>query len=101
MRAIPAQCRFRSTRLSRDIRSPTMGDRHVLVIDKGNCWLYELYRAFKQPDGSWNADSGAVWDLTMNEQRPYTWTSADAASLPPSLSLAYGRFSGIALFNPG
>ncbi|MGC2107927.1 MAG: hypothetical protein WA655_00325, partial [Candidatus Korobacteraceae bacterium] len=29
-----------------------------------------------------NADSAAVWDLTANEQRPYTWTSADAAGLP-------------------
>ena len=33
-------------------------------------------------DGSWNADSTAVWDLLANEQRPYTWTSADAAGLP-------------------
>jgi len=62
--------------------NPDDGDRHVLVIDKGNCWLYELYHAYEQNDGSWNADSGAVWDLTSNEQRPYTWTSADAAGLP-------------------
>jgi hypothetical protein len=61
---------------------PGNGDRHVLIIDKGNCWLYELYHAYKQSDGSWNADSAAVWDLTTNEQRPYTWTSADAAGLP-------------------
>ncbi len=61
---------------------PDDGDRHVLIIDKGNCWLYELYHAYKQSDGSWNADSAAVWDLTKNEQRPYTWTSADAAGLP-------------------
>lgn len=62
--------------------NPDDGDRHVLVIDKGNCWLYELYRAFPQPNGSWKADSAAVWDLIANEQRPYTWTSADAAGLP-------------------
>ncbi len=62
--------------------NPGDGDRHVLVIDKGNCWLYELYHAYEQNDGSWNADSGAVWDLMSNEQRPYTWTSADAAGLP-------------------
>jgi hypothetical protein len=62
--------------------NPDDGDRHVLVIDKGNCWLYELYNAYKQSDGSWNADSAAVWDLTANGQRPYTWTSADAAGLP-------------------
>jgi hypothetical protein len=62
--------------------NPDDGDRHVLVIDKGNCWLYELYYAFKQGPGQWNAGSGAVWDLEANEQRPYTWTSADAAGLP-------------------
>jgi hypothetical protein len=62
--------------------NPDDGDRHVLVIDKGNCWLYELYHAYHQNDGSWNADSAAVWDLAANEQRPYTWTSADAAGLP-------------------
>src|SRR5450759_1874877 len=62
--------------------NPDDGDRHVLVIDKGNCWLYDLYRAFPQPNGSWKADSAAVWDLIANQQRPYTWTSADAAGLP-------------------
>ena len=37
--------------------NPDDGDRHVLVIDKGNCWLYELYRAYPQGNGSWKADS--------------------------------------------
>jgi hypothetical protein len=56
------------------------GDQHVLILDNANCWLYELFSA--QPSGSsWNAGSAAVWDLTANEQRPYTWTSADAAGL--------------------
>lgn len=58
------------------------GDRHVLVVDSGACVLYELYRAFPQPDGSWNADSGAVFDLSSHALRPETWTSADAAGLP-------------------
>ena len=58
------------------------GDRHVLVLDREECMLYELYRAFPQGDGSWNADSGAVYDLTSNELRPAGWTSADAAGLP-------------------
>ena len=31
------------------------GDRHVLVVDSGRCMLYELYRAYLQDDGSWNA----------------------------------------------
>ena len=57
------------------------GDQHVLILDNANCWLYELYSA--QPSGnSWNAGSAAVWDLTASGQRPYTWTSADAAGLP-------------------
>ena len=58
------------------------GDRHVLVLDSGNCFLYELYNSSVNSDGSWNADSTAVWDLLEDEQRPYTWTSADAAGLP-------------------
>jgi len=60
---------------------PGNGDRHVLVLDKNGCWLYELDRAFLKR-GSWQADSTAIWDMTINEQRPYTWTSADAAGLP-------------------
>jgi hypothetical protein len=58
------------------------GDRHVLVMDRSACLLYELYRAFPQGDGSWNADSAAIWDLRSNTLRPYGWTSADAAGLP-------------------
>jgi hypothetical protein len=58
------------------------GDRHVLVLDNANCFLYELYNASLGGGGSWIADSTAVWDLLANEQRPYTWTSADAAGLP-------------------
>jgi hypothetical protein len=62
--------------------NPGDGDRHVLVLDRTNCWLYELYHAYRQSNGNWKADSGAVWDLLNDEQRPYTWTSADAAGLP-------------------
>ncbi len=31
------------------------GDRHVLVLDNANCFLYEMGRAFPNNDGSWNA----------------------------------------------
>lgn len=59
------------------------GDRHVIVIDKDNWVLYELYRAFPQPDGSWKADAGAIFNLKKKRpQRPIGWTSADAAGLP-------------------
>ncbi|HTS38544.1 MAG TPA: hypothetical protein VMH04_22910 [Candidatus Solibacter sp.] len=62
--------------------SSSSGDRHVLVLNNANCFLYELYNASPNSDGSWNADSTAVWDLLGDEQRPWTWTSADAAGLP-------------------
>ena len=62
--------------------NPGNGDRHVLVLDRKNCWLYELYSSYPKPNGSWAAGSGTVWDLLNDEQRPYTWTSADAAGLP-------------------
>jgi len=60
------------------------GDRHVLVVDRSRCVLYELYRAFFKRGGSphWNADSGARWDLRSTDGRPDSWTSADAAGLP-------------------
>src|SRR4030095_6406134 len=61
--------------------NPDDGDRHVLVLDRNGCWLYELYRSFKR-NSAWQGDSTAVWDMTINQQRPYTWTSADAAGLP-------------------
>jgi hypothetical protein len=60
------------------------GDRHVLVVDRSRCLLYELYRAFPQRESQprWNADSGASWDLRSTALRPDSWTSADAAGLP-------------------
>lgn len=59
------------------------GDRHVLVLETTHCVLYELYRAFPVVGGaSWQADSGAVFDLKTNAERPLGWTSADAAGLP-------------------
>jgi hypothetical protein len=60
------------------------GDRHVLVVDRSTCTLYELYRAFleRAPHPHWNADSGAHWDLRSASRRPDSWTSADAAGLP-------------------
>ncbi|MEY2934023.1 MAG: hypothetical protein RL033_4772 [Pseudomonadota bacterium] len=58
------------------------GDRHVLVVDTDACMLYELYRAFPGAGGAWSADSGAVFDLSRNDEHPLTWTSADAAGLP-------------------
>jgi len=58
------------------------GDRHVLVVERDTCILYELFYAFPQLDGSWHAGSGAIFDLKSNALRPDGWTSADAAGLP-------------------
>ena len=58
------------------------GDRHVIVVDKAACRLYELFYAWPQDNGSWEASSGAAYDLRSNLLRPAGWTSADAAGLP-------------------
>jgi len=58
------------------------GDRHILVIDRDNWVLYELFYVFKLGPTSWSAGSGAIFDLNSNELRPKGWTSADAAGLP-------------------
>jgi hypothetical protein len=56
-------------------------DRHMLIVDRDNCVLYELYAARKTSTG-WKAGSGAIWSLKSNAVRPSGWTSADAAGLP-------------------
>jgi hypothetical protein len=55
------------------------GDRHVLVVDRDACLLYEMFDSHPNPDGSWDAGSGAIFDLSSNALRPDGWTSADAA----------------------
>jgi hypothetical protein len=57
------------------------GDRHILVVDRDNWKLYELFSAYPQGAG-WRAGSGAIFDLKSNKLRPAGWTSADAAGLP-------------------
>src|SRR5688500_890336 len=58
------------------------GDRHVIVVDRDRCRLYELFAAYPQEGGHWRAGSGAVWNPRSNRPRPRGWTSADAAGLP-------------------
>jgi len=57
-------------------------DHHVLVVNSSMCKLYELWEGSHQSDGSWNAGSGAIFDLNSNALRPNSWGSADAAGLP-------------------
>jgi len=55
-------------------------DRHVLILDRDNRYLYELYNVWW--DGTqWQAYSGAFFDLNTNDRRPEGWTSADAGGL--------------------
>jgi hypothetical protein len=71
------------------------GDRHVIVVDRSRCRLYELFDAhpptreravrasLRGPGGArWHAGSGAIFNLRSNRLRPRGWTSADAAGLP-------------------
>jgi hypothetical protein len=56
------------------------GDRHMLIVDRDNKRLYELFDLGW--DGTrWTAGSGAYFDLQTNGRRPDGWTSADAAGL--------------------
>ncbi len=61
--------------------SASTGDRHAIAIDTDNCILYELYSAYPQA-ASWQAGSGAIFNLKSHALRPATWTSTDAAGLP-------------------
>jgi hypothetical protein len=63
------------------------GDRHLLMVDRVDCRLWELY-AVDHDAGGWSAGSGAIWDLRSNALRPDGWTSADAAGLPIAPGLA-------------
>jgi hypothetical protein len=55
-------------------------DRHILIVDKDNNHLYELYNVWF--NGTlWEAASGAFFDMDTNDRRPEGWTSADAAGL--------------------
>ena len=63
------------------IEGPARGDRHILMVDRDDCKLYELFAA-RRSGGRWYAGSGAVWDLRSNALRPDGWTSGDAAGLP-------------------
>ncbi|HPA95448.1 MAG: hypothetical protein GX178_10325 [Acidobacteria bacterium] len=56
------------------------GDRHLLLVDRDQRLLYELYDVF-WTGTEWTAGSGAAWRLDESRRRPEGWTSADAAGL--------------------
>lgn len=61
------------------------GDKHVLIVDRDNRLLFELWNVRCEPAGSaacaWRAGSGAAWSLDRSDRRTFGWTSADAAGL--------------------
>ncbi len=63
-----------------DVDQRDSEDRHLLILDRDNRYLYELYNVWF--DGNvWQAGSGAFFDMTVDGRRPDGWTSADAAGL--------------------
>ncbi len=56
-------------------------DRHVLVVQRGRCMLYELYHARPTATG-WLAGCGASFDLRRSPSRPRGWTTGDQAGMP-------------------
>ncbi len=65
--------------------SQNNSDRHLLVYDKDQNLVYELFNAHRPTetqDHNWHADSEAVWDLSKDSFRTAGFTSADAAGLP-------------------
>jgi hypothetical protein len=71
------------------------GDRHVLVVEKGACRLWESYFAYNL-SGQWYSMATAAWDLKSLALRPDNWASGDAAGLPitPLLAKAAEASSG-------
>jgi hypothetical protein len=60
-------------------------DRHVLVVDRDHCTLYETGGSQYVDRGrnAWRATGGALFHLNRTAPlRPDFWTSADAAGLP-------------------
>jgi hypothetical protein len=57
-----------------------VGDSHVLVLDRHSCFLYETFNTHRC-NGQWASSSETIWDMQNFEQRPWGWTSADAAGL--------------------
>jgi hypothetical protein len=80
---IPVQARTQPNYIEGGVAGGgTSGDRHLLIIDRDRWRLFELFATRWNSDSSrWEAGSGAYFDLSRNDRRPETWTSADAAGL--------------------
>lgn len=63
-------------------------DRHVVVLDRDACKLYETFNTWPDGAGGFHADAGASWNLRSGALRPDGWTSASASGLPILAGLA-------------
>ena len=60
----------------------TSGDRHMLIVDRDHWLLFETAGTYWNGAlNRWEADCGAVFNLSTNDRRPDGWTSSDAAGL--------------------
>lgn len=60
-----------------------LDDNHLMVVSTNSCKLYELWSiAGANADGSWNAGSGSIYDLTSNALRPFNAAASSASGLP-------------------
>ena len=60
----------------------TPADHHMLILDKDSNFLYEVYQANQNEDGTWLAGCAVAYDLSDYKLRPDHTISADAAGLP-------------------
>ena len=65
-------------------------DHHMLIVDTDNCLAYEIFNIYSNvtgngaqanPDGSWHATQGNIFNLKSNLLRPDPMSSADAAGM--------------------
>jgi hypothetical protein len=82
--AYPGESDFGHAPIPPDARVEGGSDRHVLVLQRARCDLFEMFGAhYVGGRGDrWKADSTARFDLRSTELRHEGWTSADAAGLP-------------------
>jgi hypothetical protein len=57
-------------------------DHHVLIMNRSDMKLYELYQPYQDASGQWHGAAGAIFDITSNVARPDGSPSADGAGLP-------------------
>jgi hypothetical protein len=81
--AYPGESDFGRAPIPPDARVENGSDRHVLVLQRGRCELFELFGArYVGGQGQrWKAASTAKFDLSSTKLRHEGWTSADAAGL--------------------